>query len=85
MAYSSPYLFVVDQNLGAVAVTVNQSSQGAIQIDGVIRLNRSMYLAGDGLLECLALQDRYSPAQAELGYPACNFVDPAAIIWLAPA
>ncbi len=69
-----------DHNYGVVAITVNQADQGAIQIDGVLRFNQELYLAGAGLLECLTLQNRYNVYQDFLGYPACNFVDPAAIL-----
>jgi hypothetical protein len=71
-----------DHNYGTVAITVNQADQGAIQIDGVLRINSDLYLAGAGLLECLTLQNRYNIYQIFLGYPACNFVDPAAILWV---
>lgn len=71
-----------DHNYGTVALTVNQADQGAIQIDGVLRLNTDLYLAGASLLECLTLQNRFNIFQALLGYPACNFVDPAAILWV---
>ncbi len=71
-----------DHNYGTVALTVNQADQGAIQIDGVLRINPELYLAGAGLLECLTLQNRYNAYQDLLGYPPCNFVDPAAILWV---
>jgi hypothetical protein len=76
--------FSVDHQYGVVALTVNQSSQGAIQIEGVLRLNRTRFLAGDGLLECLALEDRFHPFQSLLGYPAANFINPDDILWPAP-
>jgi hypothetical protein len=86
-----------DRNLGTVAITIIQGENGrngAIEITGILLLNRDKYLAGEGLLECLTLADRYNGAaeardrinnpwppsgQSALGYLACNFVDPAVI------
>ena len=87
MAFYFSQTPIYDRNLGVVALTVSQSDQGAIQLDGVLRLNRELYLSGASLLECLALEDRYylgtygttgntHSFQTELGYPACNFVNP---------
>jgi hypothetical protein len=81
-----------DTNLGGVGMTVIQSGEGsssAIQIDGGLRLNRQKYLNGEGLLACLELEDRYLLGmvdgityQQALGYPAANFIDPNAILFV---
>jgi hypothetical protein len=88
------YTYKPDVPTGAIAVTISQQgTMGAIQCEGVLRLNRDAYLAGKGLLECLALEDRYIPVfrdvddwettyQEALGYPPCNFPDPAQIQFL---
>jgi hypothetical protein len=83
---------VPDVNLGTAALTIINGELGAIQIDGVLRLNREKYIRGEGLLECLALEDRYlvgfadpgdetTTYQEALGYSPVNFVDPAAILF----
>ena len=89
---------ISDRNLGTVAITIIQGQNGrngAIEITGILFLNRDKYLAGEGLLECLALTDRYNGSttdrnridniypqsgQEALGYAACNFVDPSAVL-----
>jgi hypothetical protein len=92
MAFFVQDQIIPDLNLGAVALTISQADQGAIQLDGVLRLNRELYLSGASLLECLALEDRYylgtigaggaaNTYQTELGYAACNFVNPENILF----
>jgi hypothetical protein len=90
------YNYKPDVPAGAIAVTISQQgTMGAVQCEGVLRLNREAYLAGKGLLECLALDDRYTPIfasiydwettyQEALGYPPCNFPDPAQIQFIPP-
>jgi hypothetical protein len=79
-----------DENLGTSILSIIQDRPGVIQIEGVIRLNRHSYESGLSPIECLTLDDRYYPdkvgrigetRQESLGYPACNFVNPADILW----
>ncbi len=73
-----------DINRGTIAVT---TLPGALQVDIVMRLRREDYLLGKSPINCLILEDRYmlavlstgQSAQAALGYPAANFIDPAAV------
>jgi hypothetical protein len=83
---------VTDQNLGKVTATIIQTTktgQGSIRCEGIIRLDRSRYEKGEGLLTCLQLEDKYFKAmdgsqtvQESLGYPASNFIDPNSIIFV---
>jgi hypothetical protein len=86
MALIQDGYLAVDNNLGTVAVTI---LPGAMQVDMVLRLNRSDFLEGKSPIECLELEDRYIIAlvqatgqsiQEGLGYQPANFIDPADVL-----
>jgi hypothetical protein len=94
MALNIGGVAVPDQNLGKVTTTIIQTTktlQGSIKCDGIVRLDRSRYEKGEGLLACLQLEDKYFKAvlqdgsqtyQEALGYPASNFIDPNSIVFV---
>jgi hypothetical protein len=86
-------VIVPDQNLGKVEISYNTGESGAIQITGVMRLNRDEYDPNGNLLACQALEDRFLQSvesigsvvttQEALGYLPCNFLNPAEILMVA--